>query len=240
MSSARFWLLHAEDAAEGWTPLMFAGDPAQPTLAWLPRGEGGVLAMSDAVEVANGVIDLSSTALVATRALSDRMAPGDTVYFSEFHQGLDGRRGVFRESFAIASGSAAGRVGIHLAAAALLLLVVTGRPFGSPLPPGEPERRSTLEHVNALARIYQASSAERTVAKRLVRGAARRVGATHPPGDDPEVEILRRWAERTELEPFATAALRALATEPPDLEALERSLDGITAGMQTTSRTGHD
>lgn len=232
------WTLEADSVRrESWVPLSVTGDDAElPTLAWLPEGEGGVLVFADAEEIANRALGASVSAVAATRAIVDRMSAGDTLFFSEYHQALDGRGGAFRETYKLAKGSGVGRAILHLAVVAIVLMLLTGRRFGAPFPEAEGERRSTLEHVEALAGIYRAASSHRTAARHLIRGAARRNGGVQASGADPEEEILMAWRARPDLAEPADAALAALRANPPQLGDLERALDTITARHTTTTR----
>ncbi len=224
------WVLEADSArAESWEPLSFILGAEDVNLAWLPEGEGGLFVVADARALTNRFLGESAQAVVLTRALADRLGPADTVFFSEFHQALGGGRGAFRETFHLARDTPLGRVVLHLAVVGLALLLVAGRRFGEPLPGPPGERRSTLEHVEALAGIYEAGSSKGAVARHLFRGAARRMGALHPTTADPEAEILDSWRARPELAGPAQAALDALHADPPDLTTLERALDTISA-----------
>ena len=224
------WALTADSVRERtWVPLSMNDEAGLPTLAWLPEGEGGLLVLADAEELANRTLDSSVSAIAATRAVVDRMAAGDTLFFSEYHQALDGRRGVFRETYALAKSSSLGRATLHAAVAAAFLLLLAGRRFGSPLPVPEGERRSTLEHVEALARIYKAARSHGAVARRLIRGAARRMGLPPSSGADSEAEMLVTWGSRPELAEPAAGALTAFGADPPDLATLESALDAIVA-----------
>jgi len=207
-------------------PLSVTEDSIGARLAWVPEGVGGVLVLADAEELANQTVGSSSLAIVVTRAIVDLLEPGDTLFFSEYHQGLDGRRGMFREAYGLAAGSPLGRALLHLAVVGVLLFVLSGRRFGSPLQEAESDRRSPLEHVEALGRIYRASGSHGPVARRLVRGAVRRK-ALRPYGADSETEILQGWASQPELAVDSRTALTALEADPPDLMTLCSALDAI-------------
>jgi hypothetical protein len=232
--TASGWSVEADSTrALTWVPLSFVDDSIDVTLAWLPEGLGGVLVLADAEELANQTVGSSSLAIVVTRAIVDLLAPADTLFFSEYHQGLDGRRGFLREAYGLAASSPLGRVALYLAGAGVLLFLLSGRRFGSPLQEPEADRRSPLEHVEALGQIYRTSRSHGRVARRLVRGAARRM-ALQSYGAEPEAEILRGWASKPELAAHARTALEALEADPPDLVALSTSLDAIVT--QPTSR----
>lgn len=221
------WALHAADAkrSKSWVPLADL-DSLSATLAWLPEGSGGALVLAQAGTLANDDLGVSAIAEVVTRALLDLVPAGDTVWFAEYHQAQDGRRGLFRESYALAAASPVGRVLLLVAVVSVLLLLLSGRPFGAPIPEPEPDRRSPLEHVDALGHIYETSSSDRAVARRLVLGAVRRLGR-RPAGAEDEMEILEAWSRTTDIESPARSAIAALRSDPPDLAGLSTALDTI-------------
>jgi hypothetical protein len=209
----------------GWIPLAVATDPSQATLTWMPIGAGGVLALAEAEVLANRSLASTTLPLIVTRALAD-VSDGDTVFFAEYHQGIDGRPGLVGEVLGMASDSPVGRGAMNLAVVGLLLLLATGRPFGAPAPVPEGKRRSPLEHVDALGRIYEIAGVERSAARRLVHGAARRMGL-RARIDRTEVEILESWAAHPHLADAAHRALAAWKRDPLDLSALEGALDAV-------------
>jgi hypothetical protein len=238
------WVLEADSLrTTGWVPLAVAETRgAAPlaatlaaTLAWVPLGAGGVLALAEAEVVANGSLDSTNLSVIVTRALADVAAEGDTVFFAEYHQGLDGRRGLVGQAFAMASASPVGRAAMSLAVVGLLLLLATGRSFGAPVPLPEGKRRSPLEHVEALGRIYEISGAARSVARRLVHGAARRMGMRARTDLDEE-QIIGIWRAHSHLSGPAHLALTAWKRDPLDLSALAGALDDVVEAHAARNR----
>jgi hypothetical protein len=234
------WVLEADSLrTTGWVPLAVAetrgGAPLAATLAWVPLGAGGVLALAEAEVVANRSLDSTNLSVIVTRALADVAAEGDTVFFSEFHQGLDGRRGLVGQAFDMASDSPVGRAAMSLAVVGFLLLLATGRSFGAPVPLPEGKRRSPLEHVEALGRIYEISGAERSVARRLVHGAARRMGM-RARTDLGEEQVIGMWRTHSHLSGPAHLALTAWKRDPLDLSALAGALDGVVEAHASRNR----
>lgn len=256
---ATTWVLEPEaGSVEGWIPLTRFPGPVgtRSSLAWTPVGEGGVLMLSEAEDLANGSLDDSPVALATTRAITDLLAPGDTLVFSEYHQGMDDRRGLLRESLAMARASGAGRVLLHVVIVGVLALVLVHRGLGAPIPSDREDRRSPREHVDALADILRSAEARKSVADRLVRGAARRMhldtdgGATpgaqrslrgaprsgaRPVGAGADAtRILEQWARDAAGPGPARAALRAMHRRPVDLVALARALDALVERHEAT------
>jgi hypothetical protein len=220
------WMLEADSLrAVGWVPLAVASGPTAATLTWMPLGAGGVLALAEAEVLANRSLASTTLPVIVTRALAD-VSDGDTVFFAEYHQGIDGRPGLVGEVLGMASDSPVGRAAMNLAVLGLLLLFATGRPFGAPAPLPEGKRRSPLEHVDALGRIYEIAGVERSAARRLVHGAARRMGM-RARTDQPEEEIFAGWAAHPHLADSAHLALAAWKRDPLDLSALAGALDAV-------------
>jgi len=225
-SAISTWSLEPDSVSPpAWTPLAVVAGSDDVTLAWIPEGEGGVLLTAEAAPLSNESLQSSAFAAVITRALLDMLPAGDTVVFAEYHQGIEGR-GLFRETYRMARSTPVGRVLLDAAAIAILLLLLSGRTFGAPEPEPEADRRSPLEHVEALGRIYENSHADRAVARRLVLGAVRRSGQ-RPGGAETELEILEAWSRRPELASPTRLAMAALRREPPDLVRLSSALDAI-------------
>lgn len=208
---------------DGWEPLA-VGESEGNSLGWMPLGEGGILFVADARELSNGFLAGSEIALTATRAVVD-LVGDEALFFSEYHQGVGSSRGLMRESVAMASEIPFGRIFLHLVVTAAFLVILAGRRFGSPLPPRPAPRRSTVEHVNAVAHIYRTARSDRTVAGHLVRSAARRAGL--PTGADSVEELLQKWSRHPGLGEPAGAALAALVADSPDLPSLESALDEV-------------
>jgi hypothetical protein len=234
------WVLDADSLrTTGWVPLAVAatrsGARRAATLAWVPLGAGGVLALAEAEVVANRSLDSTNLSVIVTRALADVAAGGDTVFFAEYHQGIDGRRGLIGQVLDMASDSPVGRAATSLAVVGLVLLFATGRSFGAPVPLPDGKRRSPLEHVEALGRIYEISGAERSVARRLVHGAARRMGMRARTDLDEE-QLIEIWRARPHLADPALLALGAWKRDPPDLSALAVALDGVVEAHTARDR----
>jgi hypothetical protein len=98
------------------------------------------------------------------------------------------------------------------AAALILLLSLSVRPI-APVNVKVIERRSPLEHVGALSRVYERIGATRLAARRLVRGLRRRhpLGATSALDDDGYLALIRERVAGTTNE---VVLLRRAMREP--------------------------
>lgn len=123
-------------------------------------------------------------------------APLNTVVFDEYHQGVPARRGgmLYAMRTLFTETSAGRALAQALLAALILVAALAPRPL-TPLPKVRFERRSSMEHVRALARIYERIGASRLAAHRLVAGLRRRRGAGWRAGPT-DREFLASIAER--------------------------------------------
>lgn len=205
-----------------------AGVPVENvTVGWLEYGAGGVLVVADGLALTNAMLARSPEAIVAARAILALTESGDGVAFSEYHQGIRGEGTMLGQTLGGVLGSSVGRILAWLTLVALIVIWSRGRRFGSPIPRAPPPRRSPLEHVNALAGIYRSAGADRLVAERLIRGAARRGRVQTGASEDGVVEVLRRWGRLPAHQKAAARALEAWNATPPDLTRLARALDDI-------------
>lgn len=94
--------------------------------------------------------------------------------FDEYHQGHGAQPGTIRAVATYLGETASGHVVAQLALAGLLLVLARMPRLVPPPPDVTDERRSPIEHVDALARAYLQVGATRTAAQRLVRGLRRR------------------------------------------------------------------
>ena len=143
----------------------------------IPLGRGRVLALSDPDMLRNDVIRVCHWGMgVADVGMLDWVSRGGrpTLVFDEFHQGFGDAGSVPRAAWAFLTRTPEGRlVAQGLIALGILLVGLGIRPI-APRAPRRIERRSPLEHVDALAQAYEAVGATRVATHRLVRGLRRR------------------------------------------------------------------
>ena len=150
-------------------------------------GSGRVLLLGDPDFLRNSILRGGDAAVLAVR-LIEWVDPGHArpLVFDEYHHGYGNHADMVSTVMDALSGTAPGRALLMAAAAALvLLLALSVRPI-APVNVKVIERRSPLEHVGALSRVYERIGATRLAAHRLVRGLRRRhpLGATSTLDDD--------------------------------------------------------
>ena len=204
-----------------------------------PYGRGRIVALADPDWLRNDVIRVCKwrAGESAVRML-EYLSPDQRqrLVFDEFHQGFGESRGPMVALGDALGNTPPGRALLMALVAGLVLLAAVGpRPI-APAARERIERRSPLEHVEALARAYEQVGASRVVTRRLVRGIRRRrsYGVAHRASDD---EFLRALADRHpgirgEIALVQRASAKPL---PPDqLPALARALELIERASSPT------
>jgi len=140
--------------------------------------------------------------------------PAQTMVFDEFHHGAGVHPGSATAVVTYLSETRSGRFfATVLAAAVLLLFAVAPRPI-VPLEPKFIQRRSPLEHADALGRAYADVDATRTATSRLVSGLRRRIGRTVPlPKGADDVAFLDAVAQRVPEARARVMTVRRALTE---------------------------
>jgi hypothetical protein len=149
----------------------------KPAMVGLAVGRGRVVAVSDAGIMSNDVIRVCKFAL-GPRVLAaiDYASAGQRrlVVFDEYHQGYGDHPSGMGALTRFLTRHPVGHSVDQLAIGALVLIMALGIRAIAPRTVPTIERRSPLEHVDALARAYEQVRATRTVATRLVKGLRRR------------------------------------------------------------------
>ena len=219
------------------TPIASAAPNLQPTIVAFALGRGRVVALADpdilrTDQMRNCAMGSALSVVRSLEYLSDGRAR--RIVFSNHYQQSrnDGPSVVLNEWL---GGTPPGRTVLTLMAAGILLLLARGRRTLAPVYRAREERRSALEHVDALATAWRAVRGTRTVAKMLARGIRRRHAAGRWRTLD-DTAFLSALAER---HPgiAADAARLSQAIESPeapaDLPALRRSAAQIDAACLT-------
>lgn len=222
--------------AKGVTPLVTVDDSV--VLAFVADvGAGRIVAFSDREPVENrGLLD-SGAAPILVRAAA-ALAGRDTLVFDEFHHGFRGgsvRQAVTR--FLVRWPS--GHVVAQLALVGLLALAGMSVRMGEPLPPESRPRRSPIEHVDALARVYQEAGAQRRPRLLLLGGLARAAGEAPPRSNVEAASLLDRLARRGGDVAASAGALReGLGNADVDLVEVSENVDRIREGLVASPGKG--
>jgi hypothetical protein len=220
-------------------------DGSRATAVGFPYGRGRVVVSADpdvmrndAVRICKYGLDVASMGLLeyaGTRADGTRRA----VVFDEYHQGYGEQQGTMSAVASYLVGTSSGRLLFQMLAAGLVLLLAAAPRLIPPRDPLTVERRSPLEHVDALGRAYAQVGATKSATARLVRGVRRRLsGGTVRSGGELSDDAFLDRALREAPQLAAEVALikRALHAPLPRrdfssvgaaLEQLELSLTRI-------------
>jgi hypothetical protein len=225
-----------------------AGD-APAAAVGFPLGRGRVVVAADPDLLRNDVLRVcrwgADVANVRILEYLSMGAPGgrrQQVVFDEYHQGYGDQPGTMKGIVRYLGRTSSGHLVLQLAGAGLVLLLAVGPRLLSPRATERIERRSPLEHVDALARAYRAVGATRTATSRLVHGVRRRVehslgtrsGAT---SDD----AFLGWAQQraparvTDVELVRTALARPVSRR--ELEAVGQALQRLELALTSFPRT---
>ncbi len=202
-------------------------------VASIPLREGRVISFADARPLSNRFAGEGPLAVLAVRAAIAWTNPGDSVFFDEFSQGLGASRSPARATVDFLVGTPAGRASLHLGVVVLLAFVCAGLRFGAPLVPARGPGRSSLEHVTALAAVYESAQARETAAV-LMLGRLARAARLSPPRDLREAgHLLARLEKRTARPRALRLIRRGLAATPLDLIRVARGIDNHTQGRRS-------
>ncbi|MGH7653407.1 MAG: DUF4350 domain-containing protein [Gemmatimonadaceae bacterium] len=170
--------------------------------AGFPYGRGRIVVGSDPDVLRNDAIRNCTYGLdVAAMQMVGYLGAPQTrhIIFDEYHQGYGEQPGTMSAIAGYLVGVPSGRTLFQLLAAGLVLLIAVAPRLIPPQDTARIERRSPLEHVDALGRAYAQVGATRSATARLLRGVRRRVagGAVRPEAgatDDAFLDRARRDA----------------------------------------------
>lgn len=212
-------------------PLVIDSGTEEPIVGILRRGRGEILAIADGQLLSNDRILAGGIAPLVVRAAAEWTPPGGALWFDEYHHGHRGGS-PYRALARMLATEGVGRTALQLIVVALLALVPAAVRFGAPRAVGPRPRRSPLEHVDALGRIYEQAGAEELARRRLIAGFARRIGRDRPP---PGEEAL--FLERLERNAVTGADAAASVATALARHASVRELAGrIDQAVQQLNR----
>ncbi|MDE0649799.1 MAG: hypothetical protein OXI12_05590, partial [Gammaproteobacteria bacterium] len=196
----------------------------------IPLREGRIVSFADAAPLSNRFADEAPLAVLAVRAAIAWTSAGDSVFFDEFSQGLGASGSPARATVDFLVGTPAGRASLHLGVVVLLAFFCAGLRFGAPLAPAGGPGRSALEHVTALAAVYESAQARETAAV-LMLGRLARTAHLPPPHDLRDAERLLERLEKRTARPRALRLIRrGLEASPLDLVRVAQGIDNHTQG----------
>jgi hypothetical protein len=216
------------------SPNRYDSVAAAPLILGRRVGRGRAVLVGDPSLLWNVTVQEGHSGLAIQRAI-EWLAPSNrTVIFDEYHQWKSEQSGpdVLGAIGEALTDTAAGRVGVQIIAASLVLLIALGvRPI-QPRPMQMLQRRSLLEHVDALGRAYQQIHASQFGTQQLIRGLRRR----HPTG-----AAVVRWRAASDAEYLAVAQQR-YGTAQSDIDAITRALHdpSATSASDNVSDRAHD
>jgi hypothetical protein len=216
----------------------------RPSVVGMPFGAGRIVVAADPDILRNDALRVCSHGLdiAAVRAL-EYLQAGPLVkrelVFDEYHLGRGQRTGVVGMVRTYLGSTPSGHVILQLCGAGLLLLLAAAPRLLPPRDDPRVERRSPLEHVDALARAYSQVGATRTATLRLVRGLRRRVdrGTTRARTADRDELFLSRVGDSTpSLAPDIALVRNALATSvsQDEFRAVGGAIGRIEAALTRT------
>jgi hypothetical protein len=221
-----------------------------PAAVGFPLGRGRVAIVSDPDLLRNDVLRVCrwGADVAAVRILEYASAGGpggarrERLVFDEYHQGHGDQPGTIRGIVRYLGRTPSGHLVLQLSAAGLLLLFALGPRLLTPRDDARIERRSPLEHVDALARAYRAVGATRTATSRLLHGVRRRVehaagGRSAGSGE----EAFLDWAQqRAPSRATDVDLIRAALAKPVprrDLEVVGAALGRLEASLTSFPRS---
>ncbi len=226
------------DSAEAFVagnavPLLRLSD-GRITAVIVPRGSGTVIAFSDVAPLRNHALRTSGAALLLARIVAEATADGEPLVFDEVHHGFRGDGHAAAGTLRFLRERPAGHATLQLLAVALILLIAAGWRFGAPLPPTPAERRSPLEHVDALAELYRQADARETTRRLLLAQLARRLGKRMPlDADDDTIDPILAGlrADPATIEAIHAEWRRGRRT---DLATLTNAMDRLVNEVRRT------
>lgn len=150
---------------------------ARPAIVGYPWGRGRVVAVADPDALRNDVVRVCNAGIGPRVIAAIDYASGGRrppLVFDEYHEGYGAHAGIWAPMMGFLGNHPLGHVILQLLAGGLVLILALGVRALAPRTLPRIERRSALEHVDALAQAYERIDATRTAVARLVRGLRRR------------------------------------------------------------------
>jgi hypothetical protein len=137
----------------------------------IPYGAGEIVFLSDPYVVSNAGVGLVDNAQLAINVVT---AGGGLIVFDEYHQGYGANQNRFLSYF---SGTPVMAIFGQIALIAFLVSLSRSRRFARPVPEVEPDRRTKLEYVGAMAELQQRTRAYDLAMENIYGDFRRRVSS---------------------------------------------------------------
>ena len=220
----------------------------RPSVIGMPYGAGRIVVAADPDVLRNDALrnctyGLDVAAVRALEYLQNGPQSGPVrrrqLVFDEYHLGRGQRTGVSGAVQTYLGDTPSGHLVLQLCASGLLLLLAAAPRVLPARDDQRIERRSPLEHVDALARAYLQVGATRTATLRLVRGLRRRVdrGTVRGRAVDREEAFLARVADTKPALASDVALLRnalARSVSPAEFREIGSAIARIEAALTRT------
>jgi hypothetical protein len=209
--------------SEGGTSLALLGPAHSPVAVVQTLGHGRVVVLGSEASISNRLLRDHGNASFALLALGVR--PGSSVLFDEIHHGYTAGDGVG----ALLFGTPLGLAAVLAMVVLLAFLISSGRRLGRPLPPPElVSRRSTDQHLDALAELYARAGDQRALAQRYLDDLRATSGVVPVEGGGDgdlrrRLRLITSELEAASREPLNPRRLRELARET---DSVQREIAG--------------
>lgn len=185
----------------------------------IPYGAGEIVFLSDPYIVSNAGVALVDNAQLAINVLT---AGGGLVAFDEFHQGYGANQNRF---FAYFAGTPVIAIFGQIALIAFLVFLSRSRRFARPVPEPEPDRRTKLEYVGAMAELQQRTRAYDLAMENIYGDFKRRVSSLF--GVD---------ATHTSRRQFASLIADRIKGDAAEIETVMQKCQDIIHGEPTNKK----
>lgn len=217
-----------DEAAAGRVEVLAGAGEGAAAVLLLTIGDGRALVLSDAAPLTNERLQAGGAATFVARAIAWFAGPLP-VWFDEFHHGYDERAGITQALSRFLRETPAGWASAQLVLLGIAATVFAGVRLGAPLSPPAPARRSSIEHVDALAAAYRSARAARRPAALLVEGLKLRLRAESAGELGRRLEGIARDDAARRADVDLVVAQRRDPGNPADLVKLSRAVDRILA-----------
>lgn len=179
----------------------------------VPYGAGEIVYLSDPFIVANGGIDMADNSRLAINIAAS--LPG-IIAFDEYHHGYGAGNNRILEYFESTPVTA---IFLQITALAAFAVYSQSRRFARPVPMPEPDRRSKLEYISAMAELQQRTRAYDLAIENIYADFYRRAA-----------RLFGLDAVRSARRELALRIAERIGADADDLEAMMRRCEDIVHG----------